>query len=139
MACSHGHGHGGCDHSSVEDGTGDKYSLYLKIDTDKVRCLNESADGAGKHVFKSWDGRLDKEKFVDSDVDEELIFYIPFTGSVKLKSLVLIGGEGESHPKTLKLFKNVQQVGFDEMSHTQPEQELNLQPDGKGELEYPLK
>ena len=36
-------------------------------------------------------------------------------------------------------FKNVQQVGFDEMSHTQPEQELNLQPDGKGELEYPLK
>ena len=48
MACSHGHGHGGCDHSSVEDGTGDKYSLYLKIDTDKVRCLNESADGGGK-------------------------------------------------------------------------------------------
>ncbi|KAI6660382.1 hypothetical protein LOD99_13968 [Oopsacas minuta] len=137
MACSHGHG--GCDHNNPEDGAGDKYSLYLKIDTDKVKCLNESIDGAGKYVFKPWDERLNKEKFVDSDVDEELLFYIPFTGSVKLKSIIIIGGEGGTHPQTLKLFKNAQQVGFDEMSRTHPEQELYLGHDAKGNLEYPLK
>ena len=64
MACSHGHGHGGCDHSSPGDGAGDKYSLYLKIDTEKVKCLNESVEGTGKLVFKSWDDRLDKDKVV---------------------------------------------------------------------------
>ena len=62
MACSHEHGE--CGHSNPGDGAGDKYSLYLKIDTEKVKCLNESIEGSGKLVFKAWDDRLDKEKVV---------------------------------------------------------------------------
>lgn len=42
-------------------------------------------------------------QFVESDVDEELLFYVPFTGSVKLKGVVLIGGEDEQHPRELRL------------------------------------
>lgn len=38
------------------------YSLYQKIDTEKLQCLNESEEGAGKTVFKPWDERLDKTK-----------------------------------------------------------------------------
>ena len=73
-------------------------SLYQKIDTEKLECLNESEEGAGKTVFKAWEDRLDRDKvsvlqhartmytvtydnaleqFVESDVDEELLFYVP--------------------------------------------------------------
>ena len=38
------------------------YSLYKKIDIEKVQCLNESEEGAGKFVFKPWDERLDRTK-----------------------------------------------------------------------------
>ena len=34
-------------------------SLFQRIDTEKVQCLNESVDGSGKTVFKPWEDRLD--------------------------------------------------------------------------------
>ena len=64
----HGHGHshgGGCDDGDdhvTEDERGFAYSLYLKIDTERVQCLNEVEDGSAKYIFKAWDQRLDKEK-----------------------------------------------------------------------------
>ena len=64
MSHNHGHGHGGChghSHEPSADG-GNQFSLYLKIDTDRVQCLNETTEGSGKTVFKSWDDRLDTEK-----------------------------------------------------------------------------
>ncbi len=61
-----GHGHGGCshehDHDVPDSDRANLFSLYLKIDTDKVECLNESVEGSGKDVFKPWDKRLDFEK-----------------------------------------------------------------------------
>ena len=71
MAEEDGHGHhhhkGGacsCEHDD-DDAVSDRgtlYSLYLKIDTERVRCLNEAHDGSAKSVFKPWNERLDKEK-----------------------------------------------------------------------------
>jgi hypothetical protein len=40
---------------------------------------------------------------VKSDVDEELLFNIPFHGSVKLKSVIIVGGDGGSHPSKMRL------------------------------------
>jgi hypothetical protein len=57
-ACSCEHDH---DDSEVSD-RGALYSLYLKVDTERVRCLNEAHDGSAKFVFKPWQERLDKEK-----------------------------------------------------------------------------
>lgn len=60
----HGHGHdcgGGHDHPS-ESEMAAQFSLYTKIDTERVECLNETLDGSGRTIFKPWDQRLDKDK-----------------------------------------------------------------------------
>ncbi|XP_064383353.1 PITH domain-containing protein 1-like [Halichondria panicea] len=133
----HHHCHGEHDHDHAED-PAMLYSLYQKIDTEKLECLNESEEGSGKTVFKAWDDRLDKTKFVESDVDEELLIYVPFTGSVKLKGVVLIGGEDEYHPRELRLFKNRPPLGFDDL-RGEPDQSIQLSRDTAGTLEYPVK
>ena len=61
---SHGHGHGCCGHEHDHDDAsgadrGSQFSLYMKIDTERVECLNEAIEGSGKLVFKPWDQRLD--------------------------------------------------------------------------------
>lgn len=55
----HGHGH---DHNHDSAETGIEYSLYQKIDIQRVECLNEAEDNSGKLVFKPWEDRLDLEK-----------------------------------------------------------------------------
>ncbi|XP_064604629.1 PITH domain-containing protein 1-like [Liolophura sinensis] len=139
----HGHSHGcGEDHDhdvhTTEEQRGALFSLYLKIDTDKVQCLNETIDGSGKTVFKPWDKRKDKENFVESDADQELLLKIPFTGNVKLKGLILIGGEADTHPSKVRLFKNRPNMNFDDTG-CEAEQEFMLNPDPEGEVEYTTK
>ena len=41
-----------------------------------------------------------------SDADSELLFNIPFSGNVKLKGIIVIGGDGETHPNKMRLFVN---------------------------------
>ncbi|XP_067006924.2 PITH domain-containing protein GA19395 isoform X3 [Anabrus simplex] len=133
-----GNGHHSCEgdhdhHESPEMGI--QYSLYSKIDTGNLECLNERIEGSGRTVFKAWEERLDFEKYVESDVDEELLFNIPFTGNIKLKGVVVIGGEGGAHPSRMKLYKNRPSMTFDDACVV-PDQEFELQPDSTGTLEY---
>ncbi|CAM1303782.1 PITHD1 (predicted) [Pycnogonum litorale] len=133
------HHHGCCDHGEHDSGEiGIHYNLYQKIDLENVQCLNECVEGSGKSVFKAWENRLDPEKYVDSDADEELLFNIPFTGNVKLKGLIIIGGEGDTHPSKIRLFKNRPSMTFDSVG-ADSDQEFELQPDPTGILEYPIK
>ncbi|XP_022093599.1 PITH domain-containing protein 1-like [Acanthaster planci] len=136
----HGHSHGGCsgghDHDPPDRGT--EFSLYAKIDTDRVECLNEVTDGSGKLVFKAWDQRLDIDKYVESDDEEELLFNIPFTGNVKLKGIIVIGGNDDSHPAEMRLYKNQTNMTFDD-TRSDPDQVFEMQHDTSGILEYNTK
>ncbi|XP_014672731.1 PREDICTED: PITH domain-containing protein CG6153-like, partial [Priapulus caudatus] len=76
--------------------------------------------------------------FVESDCDEELLFNIPFTGNVKLKGIIVIGGEDETHPSAMKLYKNRPHMTFDDVT-VAPDQEFEMQPDYEGVLEYATK
>ncbi|KAJ8273068.1 hypothetical protein GJAV_G00097000 [Gymnothorax javanicus] len=140
----HGHGHGGhghgccceAEHEPAERGF--EYGLYRRIDIEKLQCLNESRDGDGKLVFKPWDQRTDREKFVESDADEELLFNIPFTGSVKLKGIIIAGEDDDSHPAEMRLYKNIPHMSFDDTGR-EPDQAFRLNRDPSAELEYPTK
>ena len=99
------------------------WNLYTKIDTHNLQCYNEKRDGSGKEVFRAWEDRLDRSKVtgcvdidraiplcslvfgkvVESDDDPELLFSIPFSGSVKLTGICVIGENDPSHPNTVKL------------------------------------
>ncbi|XP_060517825.1 PITH domain-containing protein GA19395 [Cylas formicarius] len=124
-----------CAHKHEDPEKGVLYSLYTKIIIDNLECLNESVEGAGKTVFKPWIERLDTERFVESDVDEELLFNIPFSGHIKLKGIIVIGDDSESHPSKMRLFKNRDALTFDDVA-IEADQEFDLQKDIHGNVEY---
>jgi len=128
----------GCSGETNTENLASLYNLYSKINKEAVECLNESVEDSGKEVFRPWDQRLLRDKFVESDADEELLFNIPFTGNVKLKGLIIIGGEAGSHPSKVRLFKNRPHMTFDEVAGV-ADQEFELVPDSSGTTEYPTK
>jgi len=77
-------------------------------------------------------------QFVESDADEELLFNIPFTGNVKLKGVIVIGGEDDYHPSAMKLYKNRPNMTFDDTG-AEADQIFEMQPDRQGALEYQTK
>ena len=72
--------------------------------------LLHQVENSGRLVFKPWERRLDKTEFVESDADEELLINIPFTGDVKLKGLIVIGGEDDTHPDKVE---DLNDISFD--------------------------
>ena len=79
---SHSHSCGGCDHDENFELETD-FLLHTKISDSGFECLGEEEDGSGRKIFKNYEDRKDKEDFVNSDCDPELLFNIPFTGNVK--------------------------------------------------------
>lgn len=61
-----------------------------------------------------------------------------FTGNIKLKGIIIIGGEDESHPSRLRIYKNRPDMSFDDVS-AEADQEFEIMQDQTGTLEYPLK
>ncbi|KAG6454061.1 PITH domain-containing protein GA19395 [Manduca sexta] len=132
---AHNHCHHEHDHQGDVNEIGFQYNLFEKIDKENLQCLNESVEGSGKTVFKSWENRLDRSLFVESDADEELLFNIPFTGNIKLKGIKVSSENTDSHPAELRLFKNKPNMTFDEVT-LPPDQVFELQKDSEGVLEY---
>lgn len=85
---SHVHGPNcGCSEYVGAENANDLYGI---IDSDNVRCLNEEVANSGKRVFKDFDNRFDKTLTVASDCDGELLFIVPFTSQVKVRSVCVI-------------------------------------------------
>ncbi|KAM7208687.1 PITH domain containing protein [Naviculisporaceae sp. PSN 640] len=108
----HGHDHGEHDHS--DDITPAlQHSLYQYIDFDNIVTMNEAESGSGKAVCKkTWAERMTEEPELASDVDEQLLVNIPFTGQIKLHSILLRTSQSDSAPKTLKVLINREDLDF---------------------------
>jgi hypothetical protein len=102
-----------------------------------VRCLNATAsDAAARILFRPWHARQDRSAVVESDADPQLIVYIPFTEDVKLKSICVIGGDGETHPSLMLAYKNRDDVDFDNVDGIPAEQQWSLVEDPEGRHPY---
>ena len=113
------------------------FALHTRIAG--LECLGEEIEGSGRKVFKDYEKRAEWDDFVQSDCDPELLFNIKFSGDVKLKSIIVIGGDDDLEPTTLKMFKNKEGLSFDDVRDRPPEQEIELVTDPGGEVQYPLK
>ena len=114
------------------------YSPYLLIDLEQLQCLNESCKGSGLLALKPREEQTDSSKFVEKDADEQLLFNIPFTGNVKLKGIIIMGEDDDSHPSEMRLYKNIPQMSFDD-TDKELDQTFSLNPDLTGELQYATK
>mmetsp|Transcript_63876 Transcript_63876/g.114046 ORF Transcript_63876/g.114046 Transcript_63876/m.114046 type:complete len:218 (-) Transcript_63876:55-708(-) len=146
MACRHEHNDhgGGCPHDHgnrpEDERAAAKDSLWNYIDIPKVRALNEHEPEACKRVLKPWHERLDTSKHLSSDADEELLIFIPFTEVVKLRAIVVIGGDEGEAPSKMRVFTNREDIDFDLANNSVPVQEWELSEDSRhGELEYATK
>ncbi|KAJ4408430.1 hypothetical protein N0V82_009695 [Gnomoniopsis sp. IMI 355080] len=124
----HDHHHHGEDHDHSDDITPAlQFSLYQHINFDEVTTLNASDDSSGKAIVKkTWAERLDVEPELASDCDEQLIINIPFTGQVKLHSILIRTSPSASAPKTLKVFQNRDDIDFAAAEDGAPDQEFEL-------------
>ncbi|KAJ5112192.1 DUF1000-domain-containing protein [Penicillium argentinense] len=141
----HHHGDGGhchAEHDHSNDVTPAIQSLlYTQIDFDKINTLNESASKGGAAIVKkTWAERLNDNPELESDADEQLLMYIPFTGQVKVYSLLIWTAPTSCAPKTLKLFKNRDDIDFSTASELSPTQTIEVPQPVPGEdvFELPL-
>ena len=114
------------------------YGPYLLIDLEQLQCLNESCKGSGLLALKPREEQTDSSKCVEKDADEQLLFNIPFTGNVKLKGIIIMGEDDDSHPSEMRLYKNIPQMSFDD-TDKELDQTFSLNPDLTGELQYATK
>ncbi|EJT98186.1 DUF1000-domain-containing protein [Dacryopinax primogenitus] len=137
-----GHGHDGHNHSEADKPlSSTPNSLHAQIDIPNVMVLNASDSegaGAGREVLKPHAEREDERVYVQSDADDQLIFRIPFTANVKLRSLMLKTGPGEQTAEKVLLFPNEDNLDFSDVAERTPAQELEC-PQAREAVEYPLK
>ncbi|EON99387.1 putative 60s ribosomal protein l3 protein [Phaeoacremonium minimum UCRPA7] len=101
--------------------------ITTHINFDDVTCLNEAEHGSGKAIVKkTWAERLSDQPEVESDADEQLLVNVPFTGQVKLHSILLRTSNSPSAPKTLKVFINRDDVDFSTAEEQEGTQEFEL-------------
>ncbi|CAJ2628553.1 PITH domain-containing protein At3g04780 [Trifolium pratense] len=97
------------------------------IDWTSVECLNQSTTHSLPNAIKQG-YREDEGLHLESDADEQLLLYIPFTQVIKLYSIAFKGPEDEG-PKTVKLFSNKEHMGFSNVNDYPPSDTVVLSPE----------
>ncbi|KAI0130822.1 DUF1000-domain-containing protein [Daldinia grandis] len=112
------------------------HSLYQHIIFNQITTLNETHKGSGRKIIeKTWAESSQLVPELKSYADEQVIINVPFTGQVKLHSILIRSPPDSSAPCTLKVFTNRDDVGFDEAEEMTPTQTFELsQFDGIQEL-----
>ncbi|KAI8343396.1 PITH domain-containing protein [Chlamydoabsidia padenii] len=92
------------------------------ITPNQMDALNQQEEHNVKNLFKKDDS------YLESDVDEQLIISVPFNQPVKLHSLKFKVADIAKAPKTIKIFANRQNLGFEDADSIKETQTLILEP-----------
>lgn len=122
MSCSHEHHHD--DDHLAPPNTNEAQTLYPYIDVANVTALNVTNIAAAGGIVRPYQDRLLDDPVLESDVDEEIIIHIPFTGEVRLHSVLLRSEGDESSPAEVHLYKDQPQLDFEQAESSKPQQIL---------------
>ncbi|KAI9806397.1 MAG: hypothetical protein M1833_003584 [Piccolia ochrophora] len=136
----HDHNHADHDHSHDDDLTpAHQTYLYSQIAFDDIRTLNEVVPDSGAAVVKKgWAERMSVTPELVSDADQELLMFVPFTGQVKLHSILFRSPPTSSAPRTVHLFLNRDDLDFSSAASLVATQTLEV-PQTSEVVEMPLK
>lgn len=125
---SHSHDHRDHDHDHSDDITPALQNiLYSQIDFSALRTLNEDDSNSGRAICqKTWAQRLEPAPELASSADEQLLMLVPFTGQVRLHSILIRTSDSENAPKTLKVFVNQDDLDFETASEMEATQVLEI-------------
>ncbi|KAJ3833307.1 galactose-binding domain-like protein [Lentinula raphanica] len=119
---------------------GERTNLWRYIDRDNVRGLNLSNPDSASETIKDWNLREDLERFADSSVDDQVIIHVPFLQNVRLRSVLLKLGTGETAPSRLRIYANQPNiVNFSKAETTKAHFKIKLMQDVPRVVEYPLR
>jgi len=135
------YGEGNAGNSVNEDLAGSSSdNLFGVIDRDNVHGLNLAVPEDARAVIKAWDEREDTARFADSGVDDQLVIHVPFTQNVRVKSILLKLGRGETTPRHLRIYANRPNiVDFSEAELIKPQLNISLLEGEVSVTEYPLR
>lgn len=112
--------------SSAGETSGQPYGPHVELSSfitkSGCECLNESDDHPLAHCLDT-----NKQTYLESDCDEQLIITLSFSQPIKLHS-IKIRAPTEYGPKTLKLFLNQpRSLDFDKAESSESVQQLELE------------
>ncbi|KAH9074173.1 galactose-binding domain-like protein [Lactarius deliciosus] len=102
-------------------------NLFAVIDRENVHGLNLTVPEDAKETIKPWDERESTAKSADSNVDDQLIIHVPFAQNVRIKSVLLKLGRGDSTPRRMRIYAN------------RAKHHISLLEGETGVTEYPLR
>lgn len=119
-------------------------SLNGYVERPRLRGINIDDPAKLPMLFdKSWEERHDRSKYVESDVDEDMLVWVPLTEVVKIRAICIVGGgEGaqpDDAPSKVKIFVNREDLDLDSAKDLPCDQELDLQRGQYADMEHPLK
>ncbi|OJA08373.1 hypothetical protein AZE42_01002 [Rhizopogon vesiculosus] len=118
----------------------DLSNLYPLIDRENVHGLNLEIPEQAKAVIKPWSEREDTTVYADSGVDDQMILRVPFSQNVRIKSILLKLGRGDTTPRHLRVYANYPDIiDFNDAENTKPHLNISLSEGETAVVEYPLK
>mmetsp|Transcript_88278 Transcript_88278/g.285752 ORF Transcript_88278/g.285752 Transcript_88278/m.285752 type:complete len:229 (+) Transcript_88278:70-756(+) len=142
-------------HSHDAEYPDDDWNLYQHVDLETSAALNASLAGASAGdvasrapvaaVLRPHERRLERQPWLASDADEELLLVLRFTSPVHVRKILVVGGGGESeaegdeelaaHPSRLRCFVNREEIDFGSVSDVEAAQEFDLAVSASGDAE----
>ncbi|KAH6906712.1 galactose-binding domain-like protein [Coprinopsis sp. MPI-PUGE-AT-0042] len=108
-------------------------NIYNLIDKHSVHGLNLTTPEDAKTIIKPWDDREDTTKWAESNVDDQLIIHVPFMENVRIRSILLKLGRGETTPRHLRIYVNHNTIiDFSDAEQTKPHLNITLQEGENG-------